>query len=101
MMDAGSMAVFSLACLVLYKLASRFSKDVDKATIEVSDFTVVIKGLPETTPIDVSRQPAGPEGGPDSTKVMLAWDYSPCSYSCACVPSVAARNHRQFPDPVC
>jgi hypothetical protein len=61
MMDAGSMAVFSLACLVLYKLASRFSKAVDKATIEVADFTVVIKGLPETTTIDVSRQP-GPVG---------------------------------------
>jgi hypothetical protein len=52
-MDAGSMAVFSVACLLLYKLASRFSKAVDKATMEVADYTVVIKGLPETTPIDV------------------------------------------------
>lgn len=55
MMDAGSMAVLSLACLVLYRLAERFSKAVDKATKEVADYTVVIKGLPETTPIDVSR----------------------------------------------
>jgi hypothetical protein len=55
MMDAGSMAVFSLACLVLYRLAERFSKAVDAATKEVADYTVVIKGLPETTPIDVSR----------------------------------------------
>jgi len=53
-MDAGSMAVFSIACLVLYKLAARFAKAVDKATMEVADYTVVIKGLPETTPIDVS-----------------------------------------------
>lgn len=53
-MDAGSMAGVSIACLLLYKLASRFSKAVDKATMEVSDYTVVIKGLPETTPIDVS-----------------------------------------------
>ena len=55
LMDAGSMAVFSLACLVLYKLANRFSKAVDKATMEVADYTVIVKGLPETTPIDVSQ----------------------------------------------
>jgi hypothetical protein len=59
-MDAGSMAMFSLACLVLYKLANRFSKAVDKATMEVADYTVIVKGLPETTPIDVSQ-------------VMLGW----------------------------
>lgn len=54
LMDAGSMAIFSLACLLLFKLAGRFAKAVDKATMEVADYTVVIKGLPETTPIDVS-----------------------------------------------
>lgn len=53
LMDAGSMAVFSFACLVLYKLAAKFAKAVDKATMEVADYTVLIKGLPETTPIDV------------------------------------------------
>lgn len=58
-MDAGSMAVFSLACLVLYKLAARFSKAVDKATMEVADYTVIVKGLPETTPIDVSSTARG------------------------------------------
>jgi hypothetical protein len=52
-MDAGSMALFSLACLLLFKLAGSFAKAVDKATMEVADYTVVIKGLPETTPIDV------------------------------------------------
>lgn len=63
MMDAGSMAVFSLACLVLYRLAESFSKAVDKATKEVADYTVVIKGLPETTPIDVSGPFAGTIAG--------------------------------------
>lgn len=57
-MDAGSMALFSLACLLLFKLAGRFAKAVDKATMEVADYTVVIKGLPETTPIDVSTADA-------------------------------------------
>lgn len=52
-MDAGSMAVFSVACLALYKLASRFAKAVDESTMEVADYTVLVKGLPETTPIDV------------------------------------------------
>jgi hypothetical protein len=54
LMDAGSMAVFSFACLLLYKMAGRFAEAVDKATMEVADYTVVVKGLPETTPIDVS-----------------------------------------------
>jgi hypothetical protein len=40
--------------MVLYKSASRFAKEVDDATMEVSDYTVIVKGLPETTPIDVS-----------------------------------------------
>lgn len=53
-MDAGSMAVFSIACMVLYKLSARFAQAVDDATMEVADYTVLIKGLPETTPIDVS-----------------------------------------------
>eukprot|EP00775_Hariotina_reticulata_P011394 gene11394-11542_t len=53
--DAASMAVFSIACMVLYKSASRFARDIDDATMEVSDYTVIVKGLPETTPIDIGR----------------------------------------------
>ncbi|KAF6256543.1 hypothetical protein COO60DRAFT_95334 [Scenedesmus sp. NREL 46B-D3] len=55
LVDAGSMAVFSVACMVLYKYASRFVKDVDDSTMEVADYTVVIRGLPETTPIDIGQ----------------------------------------------
>lgn len=35
------MAVFSVACMVLYKYASRFVKDVDDSTMEVADYTGV------------------------------------------------------------
>lgn len=52
--DAASMALFSVACLVLFRWAARFVHDIDDATVEVADFSVIVKGLPETTPIDVS-----------------------------------------------
>jgi hypothetical protein len=39
LVDAGSMAVFSVACMVLYKYAKRFVKDVDDSTMEVADYT--------------------------------------------------------------
>lgn len=48
------MAVFSVVCMLLYKMAARFVKAVDDATMEVADYTVVVKGLPtETTPQEV------------------------------------------------
>jgi hypothetical protein len=48
LVDAGSMAVFSVACMVLYKYASRFVKDVDDSTMEVADYTGGLRSCMQT-----------------------------------------------------
>jgi hypothetical protein len=47
--------VFMIACLYLARRAKKWVDVVDKRTVEVSDYTVVVKGLPETDPIQVKR----------------------------------------------
>jgi hypothetical protein len=49
LVDAGSMAVFSVACMVLYKYAKRFVKDVDDSTMEVADYTGVLCSCIQST----------------------------------------------------
>jgi hypothetical protein len=55
--DAGAMAVFVMICTLLRRWARQFAKQVDAHTVEVADFTVVIKGLPEVDPIEVTKSP--------------------------------------------
>ena len=61
------MAVFSITCMVLYRLSARFAQAVDDATMEVADYSVVVKGLPETTPVDVSDELC--QGGSSSARL--------------------------------
>jgi hypothetical protein len=63
-LDAASMAAASVVCMLLYRAARHFAKDIDDATVEVADFTVIVKGLPETTPIDVRLMQRHCSGAP-------------------------------------
>jgi len=40
-------------CTLLRHWSRQFSKEVDAHTVEVADYTVVIKGLPEVDPVEV------------------------------------------------
>jgi hypothetical protein len=52
--DAIGMALCVLAFFHVSKLAKQFVYEVDKSTLEVADYTIIVKGLPEVNPIDVS-----------------------------------------------
>jgi hypothetical protein len=52
--DAIGMALCVLAFFHVSKLAHQFVYEVDKSTLEVADYTIIVKGLPEVNPIDVS-----------------------------------------------
>lgn len=70
LVDAGSMAVFSVACMVLYKYALRFVQEVDDSTMEVADYTGA--GL----------------AGSTSNQQYRSW--AQALYSCGCIAVAAA-----------
>ncbi|GBF87433.1 dynein heavy chain axonemal protein [Raphidocelis subcapitata] len=53
--DAVTMAVFIVFCTVLRHRSRQFAKEVDALTVEVADYSVVVKGLPEVDPIEVGH----------------------------------------------
>lgn len=52
--DACSSAIFIVFCVLLTYWARLFTVQVDENTVEVADYTVVAKGLPDTNPVEVT-----------------------------------------------
>ncbi|KAI8468596.1 MAG: hypothetical protein J3K34DRAFT_477538 [Monoraphidium minutum] len=51
--DAATMAVFIVITTLMRAWSRRFAKEIDAHTVEVADYTVVVKGLPEVEPTEV------------------------------------------------
>jgi hypothetical protein len=72
--DAVSMALCLLALLYISKLAGRYVADVKpRSSVRASDFTVLVRGLPDVTPADVSD----PEVGRPPAKSLWTICYGP------------------------